>query len=233
MLPHLATRFFDPAHPELMDRPDVDPAELAEDLANLRTINRWFGGHTAARFASTRAAGLDAPTLLDVACGSGDLTVLQYRLLRPARAVAVDLNEQTLTQARRDPHAPPIEWVQADATQLPFADHTFDLVTCHLALHHFAQTDAVRVLQELRRVSRRHVVLTDLERTRWAYAGVWLLVHLWLRAPMTRHDALLSVRRAFTRNELLALARQAGWTEVSHRTLPWHRQAICLALEPE
>jgi hypothetical protein len=80
-------------------------------------------------------------------------------------------------------------------------------------------------------VARRHVVVADLERSRTAYVGVWLLVHLWLRAPMTQHDALLSVRRAFNREELVAMARAADWPRVEHHTLPWHRQAICLDLE--
>jgi ubiquinone/menaquinone biosynthesis C-methylase UbiE len=231
ILPDLRTRFFDPTCPEQMDLPDLDPDELSADLANLRTINRWFGGHSAARFAAARASSLPSPTLLDAACGSGDLTRLQCRLLRPSRAVAVDLHPQTLAEARRQSGAEKIEWIVADITQLPFPDATFDLVTCHLALHHFAEADAVRVLRELRRVARRHVVVADLERSRAAYVGVWLLVHLWLRAPMTQHDALLSVRRAFNREELVALARAADWPRVEHHTLPWHRQAICLDLE--
>ena len=38
-------RQFDPAEPELMDRPQPVTAELASDLRNLRELNRHFGSH--------------------------------------------------------------------------------------------------------------------------------------------------------------------------------------------
>lgn len=228
MFPDLTSRFFDPAVPEQMDDPAVDPEGLRRDLANLRTINRWFGGQDAARFAASRAQPGILTSLLDCACGSGDLTRLQAGLLRPNRSIGLDFHPLTLAEARRLHGHNPIEWVQGDLTALPFAEASFDLVTCHLALHHFSGPDAVRVLRELARVSRGLVVVTDLERSSLGYLGVWLLVHLWLRAPMTRHDALLSVRRAFHKTELLELAREAGWSNVRHHRLPWFRQALVL-----
>lgn len=226
MLPDLTIRSFDPAEPEWMDHPGVDPAALADDLAHLRTINRWFGGHSAA-FQAARLAK-SGGSLLDVACGSGDLTVLQQQAMRAIRCVALDAHPLTLAEAARTHTGCGVEWVQGDARHLPFADASFDWVTCHLALHHFSDADAVQVLCELNRVARKGVFVADLERSPWAYASVWLLVHLWLRAPMTRHDALLSVRRAFSAEELKSLARVAGWRSFNHRRLAWHRQAIYL-----
>jgi hypothetical protein len=82
------------------------------------------------------------------------------------------------------------------------------------------------VLRELARVCSGTVVVSDLTRSRFGYLGVWLLVKLWLRDPMTQHDGLLSVRRAFVRNELLELGRSAGWTAPRYRRLPWSRQAL-------
>jgi len=231
MLPDLAARAFDPGEPEWMDHPEADPRALAEDLAHLRTINRWFGGHAAARYAARMAE--PGASLLDVACGSGDLTVLQKHALQAGHCVAVDRHPFTLAEAAKTHPDAGVEWREGDATKLPFADGSFDWVTCHLALHHFSGPEALVVLRELRRVARKGVVVADLERSAAAYAAVWLLVTLWLRAPMTRHDALLSVRRAFNRHELQALAREAGWSGFTWSRLPWHRQAICLRLDSE
>jgi ribosome-associated toxin RatA of RatAB toxin-antitoxin module len=44
--------------------------------------------------------------------------------------------------------------IRADALELPFADKSFDLVTCSQTLHHFDDADAVRVIRELDRVAR-------------------------------------------------------------------------------
>lgn len=229
MIPCLQRRDFDPHHPERMDDPHADPAELAADLAHLRTINRWFGGHTAARFALRRyrrAHPTPPASILDVCCGSGDLTSFQSALAGHPPTTGLDLHPITLAQAAHLHRNSPIRWRRADATALPFPDQSFDLVTCHLALHHFSDHNAVCVLREIRRVARRAAIVTDLIRSTTAYVSVWLLVHLWMKAPMTRHDALLSVRRAFNAREFRALAHQAGWTGTSHHRLPWHRQGL-------
>ena len=38
-------RRFDAHEPELMDRPDASPEELAAALGSLRGLNRYFGSH--------------------------------------------------------------------------------------------------------------------------------------------------------------------------------------------
>jgi hypothetical protein len=46
------------------------------------------------------------------------------------------------------------------------------------------------------------------------------------REPMTKHDARLSVARAFSFDEMQDLARLAGWTNFGHESFPIARQAI-------
>lgn len=233
IIPFLLQRDDDFTRKEQMDDPKADPIALAHDLARLRTINRWFGGQTAARFTLRQYRhflAADPGSILDVCCGSGDLTALQSRLAGQATAHGVDAHPVTLAEARRLHPGPQLCWTQADARRLPFPDHSFDLVTCHLALHHFSRDDATAVLRELSRVARSLAVLTDLTRSSAAWISAWLLVHLWMREPMTRHDALLSVRRAFNAEELLALAAEAGWTNARWHCLSWHRQALVLPI---
>ena len=72
-------------------------------------------------------------------------------------------------------------FVQADARQLPFRTRGADLVFCSLALHHFAEGDAVRVMREMRRVGRLGIACVDLVRGRVA-----VVLHL---AAHRRHHA--------------------------------------------
>jgi 2-polyprenyl-3-methyl-5-hydroxy-6-metoxy-1,4-benzoquinol methylase len=229
VFPDLCTRSYSIDQPEQMDLPDLDPQDLAQDLKNLKTINTYFGGVSATRTLLHEVKKNGKPLqVLDCACGAGDLTQLLAQELPQVPITAVDLHPQTLGHAQALHSCPQITWQQGDMRHLPFADRSFDLVVCQLALHHFSDEDAVIVLKELKRVSRQWVAVTDLRRCLPGYLGVWFLVQLWLRHPMTKHDALLSVRRAFTDSELLDLAARASWTGARHQRLGWFRQLLLL-----
>ena len=73
----------------------------------------------------------DALRVLELACGSGIVTRrLREALPASATLVATDLNEAMVSCARQAVPAPGIEWRQADAQALPFADSSFDVVVC-------------------------------------------------------------------------------------------------------
>ena len=98
------------------------------------------------------AAGLKPGTsVLDVACGTGIVARTAADRIGAATVVGVDLNEAMLTVARRT--RPDIEWRQGDVTALPFADDSFDVVLCQMALMFFP--DRLEALGEMRRVVRR------------------------------------------------------------------------------
>jgi demethylmenaquinone methyltransferase / 2-methoxy-6-polyprenyl-1,4-benzoquinol methylase len=91
----------------------------------------------------------DNPVALDLAAGTGDFSELLLRRMPGARAVAVDLTEPMLRQARARGLK---ETVCADATALPFADASFDCVFVGYGLRNFpCLATAVR---EIERVTR-------------------------------------------------------------------------------
>src|SRR4029077_229506 len=67
-------RQFDPAEPELMDRPQPVSVELEHDLRNLRQLNRWFGSHRLVLHFLRRWIKPGQRTrIVDLATGSGDI----------------------------------------------------------------------------------------------------------------------------------------------------------------
>jgi SAM-dependent methyltransferase len=225
-------REFDPDHPEMMDQPGLDPVLLAGDLLNLRRINRWFGGWKVSDLLFEK---LLAPAyrgrrlLVDVCTGSADLPrrALSLRPHENALIIAVDYSVATLAEAKRlSANEPRLCFVRADARHLPFRSRATSGSVCALALHHFSPTDAVMVLRELRRVSRGLAAASDLVRGRRHLWGAWLLTTLLLRNPITRHDAVASVRRSFSRSEFADIGTAAGWTGATHVNIPLFRQAI-------
>jgi ubiquinone/menaquinone biosynthesis C-methylase UbiE len=103
---------------------------------------------------------------------------------------------------------PEISVVRADVTALPLREAAADVATASLTLHHLEPDDAVSALAEMAFTARR-VIVNDLLRTRASLALVWLVTRVLAMHPMSRHDGPLSVRRAYTADELGALAEKA------------------------
>jgi SAM-dependent methyltransferase len=236
-------RQFDPALPELMDRPQPVTRELERDLANLRSFNRWFGAHRLVRHFSRRWLKPNGKArILDVATGSGDIPRLIVDSARrknvSVQIDAIDQQESTIEIARRLSAAYPeisfycadlFEWNLSPALKLDGlkpSSFPYDIVLCSLALHHFNDDDAVRVLQKIRGLSRARVLLADLRRARWLSCAVYFVTATLYRDEMTKTDARLSAARAFTFLEMRKLAERAGWKNFGHRKFAVGRQAI-------
>ncbi|GAC1500436.1 MAG: class I SAM-dependent methyltransferase [Vulcanimicrobiaceae bacterium] len=210
-----------------MDAPVQSLPELESSLRDIERANRWLGG-----IAPVRAAVLasDARSVLDVGCGSGDIAsaILSAgrSLGRDISVTCVDISDQMLQIARARTANPAITFVRADATALPFAAASFDVVMCNLALHHFDERSAPRLLQEMRRVAARVPLVCDLRRSVVGYLGAWALSRVATSNRLTRHDAPLSMRRASTPDEAVRLARSAGWRSPSVRRAAFFRMLL-------
>jgi 2-polyprenyl-3-methyl-5-hydroxy-6-metoxy-1,4-benzoquinol methylase len=220
-------------HPELMDLSQPVTAELERDLLNLVSLNRYFGSHwLIRRFLKAWLAPRQRYRVLDLATGAGDIPRLMLEWAHPRGITldidAVDANASTLEIARKHCPYKNIDWICADALTFD-PGYTYDFVCCSLALHHFSDQDAVRLLRRCCDLSHRFTVVADLERSRLTQLGVWLLTALIYRDPMTKYDGRLSVRRAFSYNELGELATAAGWTDFEQARFPFCRQAVWMA----
>ena len=212
---------------ELMDEPVDDVGELEANLRDVAFANAHFGGTAPVVRALRR---LNGRTVLDVGSGAGDVPLALVRDgARRGLSVHVtclDRSMQMLEIARRETGAgTAFAFVCADGGTLPFEEGAFDVVTCTLALHHFEAEQARALLRELRRVARLSPVVCDLRRSALAFAATWL----WSRTSrnrFTRHDAPLSVRRAYTPGEALVLARDAGWRAPRVQREPFFRMTL-------
>lgn len=106
-----------------------------------------------ARDLAERVAAIGPVSVLEIAAGTGVVTRHLARTLPVSTSiVATDLNQPMLDQAARIGVSRPIEWRQADAMKLPFADASFDVVVCQFGVMFFpdkavAYADARRVLR--------------------------------------------------------------------------------------
>src|ERR1700682_2153215 len=113
-------RKFDPAEPELMDRPQPVSARLERDLENLRQLNRYFGSYAVVlRFMRRWIKSGDRMRVVDLATGSGDIPRLIVDLARKVGATvqidALDQQASTLEIARKlSANYPEISFVPAN-----------------------------------------------------------------------------------------------------------------------
>jgi SAM-dependent methyltransferase len=92
----------------------------------------WFSARTVETTCAP-LAGLLSPgmSVLDAGCGPGTITIDAAGRVAPGRVVGLDIGESPIAQARehaRETGVDNVEFVVGDATQLPFADRSFDLV---------------------------------------------------------------------------------------------------------
>jgi trans-aconitate 2-methyltransferase len=99
-----------------------------------------------------RLAPANGEAILDIGCGTGRLTTEIAGRAPTAHVVGSDLSTTMLSQARA--HSGSLaEFVQADATRLPFHDGTFDAVFSTAAFHWVPDHDAL--FPEIHRVLKR------------------------------------------------------------------------------
>jgi ubiquinone/menaquinone biosynthesis C-methylase UbiE len=201
--------------PELLDSDSGSPAEISASLADLRMVNRWFGGVATMRDLVRDIAwrtGRRELSLLDVGGASGDIAA---RVARELGREGVGLAFVVLDRSAA--HLNGTGWsVAGDALSLPFREGSFDLVGSSLFTHHLEPDELVRFINESLRVARVAALVNDLRRSpahlALTYAGFALY-----RSRLTRHDAPASVRRAYTSAELRELLGATGSKSIEIR----------------
>ena len=169
--------------------------------------------------------------VVDVGGGRGDfarrLIQRARRRGRPVHVVVVDRDPDLLAMARHGGTSA-LSLVRADATALPFRENSADVVTMSLTLHHLEPDAAATSLAEMLGVARGTVIVNDLLRTRLSLLLVWLVTRLLACHPISRHDGPLSVRRAYSPEEMRRLADKAGAPVPRIERYPWLGRVLAM-----
>ncbi|HEY4279102.1 MAG TPA: class I SAM-dependent methyltransferase [Conexibacter sp.] len=168
----------------------MDASELAAML-DYSDHHWWYRGRRRVLAAVIDAIPLPpGARLLDAGCGSGrELDELAAR----GRVSGVDVSAVAVDCARARGHA---DVQRAAIERMPFADSTFDLVTCLDVIEH--TPDDRESLAELRRVTRPGGLLVV---TVPAYPSLW-----------SAHDVRNRHFRRYRAASLRAAAAESGWS---------------------
>lgn len=112
----------------------IAPAyDLMNTAMSLGLHRRWL------RSLVRRVTALSPRTIVDLATGTGDVALALARAVPQAAITGVDLSEGMLTEARKkaDKAGAKIEFICADALEMPLADNSADVVTIAYGLRNF------------------------------------------------------------------------------------------------
>jgi len=207
---------------ELLDDPRADPELVGRELRDIARLNALFGGTRAVvealepffrRSCNVQRVTCDEQwTLLDVGTGLGDIPRAAAAAARrhgiTLRLVGIELNRTAARLAQGADGG--LAVALADGAALPRGPRSVDVVVASQVLHHVPRPVAVRWIAGFDRVARRAVVLADLRRSRVAMAGVWAASVGLGMSGVTRHDAVVSLKRGYTKREFDEMLRDAG-----------------------
>jgi len=115
-----------------------------------------FGREARMRERMLDIAGVVAGEMvLDVGCGTGTLALAAKRRVGASGSVhGIDASEEMIDRARAKSarRGLPVTFEVAAAQSLPFANATFDVVLCSLAVHHLPEDARVGAVAEMRRM---------------------------------------------------------------------------------
>jgi ubiquinone/menaquinone biosynthesis C-methylase UbiE len=221
---------------EWLDHGHGTPASIDQSLADLSRINRWLGGMQG--FASylyprIRRCRTNPVRVLDLGAGGCTIPETVARWARHAaislQVYALDLRQAHLRWARANLQAcPEIAFIQGDVHALPFAEGSVDFVISSLFLHHFTAPVLIQVLPQWARLARHSLIMTDLVRHPAPYWFMKATSPVFARSAITRHDAAVSIRRAYRPQELQRMAAEAGLAQARVYTCSPYRMVLVI-----
>jgi 2-polyprenyl-3-methyl-5-hydroxy-6-metoxy-1,4-benzoquinol methylase len=204
---------------EIMDDLQASGKDLNQALQELESINYLLGGNYVTLTGLTQLLNGKSPAeghhIVDIGCGSGDILKLARRLLTKrnveARLTGIDANPNVIDFARS--HTPSECRIQYESLNIfseEFRSRSFDILVGTLFFHHFNDADLVRLFKQLKTQVSTGMVINDIHRHWFSYYAIKWLTRFFSRSTMVKHDAPLSVLRAFKKRELKEILGRAG-----------------------
>lgn len=202
---------------EYMDQPGFPPRLAAQSYRFMAVVNRLFGGIRNVRLfiaqeARRQPAGRPL-RVLDIGAGICDIPMAVTRWAHrrgiDVRFTCLDIGSYASQVARHRICRAGLSGVIHALDQDVFTHHPVEPYDCAVGsmfFHHLKDDDILRLVNHLRTIVRRSLLVNDLGRNWPDYLGAWVLTLP--QASGVRHDALLSIRRSFRPSDLAALLRQ-------------------------
>ncbi len=189
----------------------------------------------ALKMAAARLPKKEPKMVLDVACGTGDVSFRLHELFPNTHITGLDLSAGMLEIAKKKlagmdtATRKHITFIEGDSLQMPFPDDTFDMVTVAYGVRNFERLE--EGYREMRRVMKPGGVICVIELSEPANAPVRSIYRLYSRnvipviGRMISHDTRAysylpeSIAACPQRGEMTAVMERAGFKEATFKSL--------------
>jgi 2-polyprenyl-3-methyl-5-hydroxy-6-metoxy-1,4-benzoquinol methylase len=208
-----------------MDDLESSGPVIEQTLRELALINRLLGGNHVTLLGIKKFADASRPLhILDIGCGGGDMLILMAEWARKndieMRFTGIDANSHIVDYAIQNTrNYSEIDYLCCDVLSEQYSQLKCDIVTATLFTHHFNDQQLIELFTSIRKQARLGMVINDIHRHWFAYHSIKYLTRLFSRSEMVRNDAAVSVRRAFSKNELSHVLYESG---IHGFEMSWH-----------
>lgn len=207
---------------EWMDDFSSEGELINKTLTEIDLINKWLGGNQVTIegidklfSANDKSKGIAVLNIADLGCGSGEMLKLinawATRRQIEVSLTGIDANSNVIRFAKENLKSyPNVTLIQQDILSDEFRELKFDIIVATLFFHHFTSEQLIALLKQLGKQVQVGIVINDLHRHWFAYHSIRLITRYCSQSSMVKFDAPLSVLRAFSRKDLIAIMNGAG-----------------------
>jgi len=222
---------------EEMDDLDMSGERLEQTLKDLSKVHRWLGGHQLSSQLLDKLWQRDKSIqrIVDFGCGGGDSLFSMYdwsqKKGRDIQFKGMDANASIVHYAQEKAGKRAIEFHQGDifSKENIQACSPADVALFSLFLHHFSEEEIQDIFKSCSNLGIRYIVITDLQRSKWAYRLFKLATKLVSFSEMAREDGLLSIQKGFHREELKELLANSPYCNIHDLKWKWAFRYVVIA----
>jgi len=201
---------------EILDLGYYTQEEYEICLEKLNSIGEQLGGDRASLKA---LGGLKPKSILDVGCGGGFFTTKLAKEFPNAKVIGTDIALDAIDFAKKRQQAlPNLAFIHQEVPNIKEIGSSFDVIITTLTAHHMSNQEFVSFLKEAKGIAQT-IVVNDLHRHWLAYLLYGMVAPIRYRNRLITHDGLLSIRRSFTKKEIVTLLQEAL---ITNYKIKWH-----------
>jgi len=220
---------------EIMDDFELQGQNLQMVLKDIDKVNNRLGGHRITLKGLKKLCSNSTQksfTFADIGCGSGDtLRVISDWAKHQdfnLKLYGIDANTHIIDQAKTlSKNHPDIKYLNLNVFSDSFKNHSFDVISCCLTLHHFKDQEILKLLPQLYQQAQRGLLINDLHRSRLAYILFSAYAMVFMKSKIAKHDGAVSILRGFKKIDFIKL-----FTKINPKSFSiqwcWAFRYLCL-----
>jgi len=222
---------------EEMDDLDLSGRKLERTLEDLSKVHRWLGGHRQVLDIMDQLVVMhpEIQSIVDIGCGGGDslfsMREWSQENNHPLDLYGMDANAAIISYAQKQEKSAFIKFSTANVFDLSKIEkyRGIDVAFFSLFLHHFSDEEIQNILEQCSSLGISTIVITDLQRSVWAYRLFRIATKLIPFSGMARKDGLLSIQKGFHRSELESICLSGPYSKVHILEWKWAFRYVLIA----